>query len=347
MRESRTAVLIDETYLRHVMPGGHPERSERIRRLLDHAPLFDTPGVVRMAAGREARREELLLAHTGGHVDRIAATRGRPRVVFDPDTVTCEHSYETALLAAGGALDVVDAVMRDEVQRGFALVRPPGHHAGSDRAMGFCLFNNVAVAARYLQKHHGLGHILIVDWDVHHGNGTQQIFYDDDSVLFVSLHQFPLYPGTGAVGDAGEGAGEGFTVNIPMPPGVDDDEYLAAFHSVVEPVAEQFAPEFVLISAGFDGHRDDPLGGLRLTERGYAALTSILTGIADRFSGGRCAAVLEGGYNLEALARSVEAVAGAMGGGGIGAGDGGHPAAGPAPSFIDLVRGFQSRYWHI
>ena len=213
--------------------------------------------------------------------------------------------------------------------------------------MGFCLFNNVAIAARYLQRRHGLGHILVVDWDVHHGNGTQQIFYGDDSVLFVSLHQFPLYPGSGAVGEAGEGAGEGFTVNVPMPPGVGDEEYLAAFHAVVEPVAEQFAPEFVLISAGFDGHRDDPLSGLLLTERGYSVLTSILGGIADRFAGGRLAAVLEGGYNLEALARSVEAVVGTMSGGVVVPNDAGHPAARPVPAFIDLVRGFQSRFWHL
>jgi len=347
MPDSRTAVLIDETYTRHVTADGHPERAERIRRLLDHPPLFEMPGVVRMGAGRVASRDELLLVHAPGHIDRIAATKGKPRVAFDPDTVTCEDSYETALLAAGGTLDVVDAIMRGDVDNGFALVRPPGHHAETDRAMGFCLFNNVAIAARYLQKRYGLGHILVVDWDVHHGNGTQEIFYGDDSVLFVSLHQFPLYPGTGAVGEAGEGAGEGFTVNVPMPPGVDNEEYLAAFHAVVEPVAEQFAPEFVLISAGFDGHRDDPLAGLRLTERGYSTLTSILGGIAGRFAGGRYAAVLEGGYNLEALARSVEAVTATMTGTAAISEDDGHPAARPAPAFIDLVRGFQSRFWHL
>ena len=347
MLESKTAVLIDETYLRHVTADGHPERADRIRRLLDHAPLFETPGVIRMSADRVASRDELLLAHTAAHIDRVAATKDQPRVAFDTDTVTCEDSYETALLAAGGTLDVIDAIMRGDVRNGFALVRPPGHHAESDRAMGFCLFNNVAIAARYLQWRHGLGHILVVDWDVHHGNGTQEIFYGDDSVLFVSLHQFPLYPGTGAVGEPGEGAGEGYTVNVPMPPGVDDDEYLAAFHAVVEPIAEQFAPEFVLISAGFDGHRDDPLAGLRLTERGYSTLTSILGGIADRFAGGRLAAVLEGGYNLEALARSVEAVVGTMSGEPVAPKDDGHPAARPAPAFIDLVRGFQSRFWHL
>ena len=347
MPDSKTAVLIDETYLRHVTAEGHPERADRIRRLLDHRPLFEIPGVVRMAALRAADRDDLLLVHTPEHIDRVAATRGKRRVALEPDTITCEDSYDTALFAAGGTLDMVDAIMRGDVENGFALVRPPGHHAGSDRAMGFCLFNNVAIAARYLQKRHGLGHILVVDWDVHHGNGTQQIFYGDDSVLFVSLHQFPLYPGTGAVGEVGEGAGEGFTVNVPMPSGVGDEEYLAAFHAVVEPVAEQFAPEFVLISAGFDGHRDDPLSGRRLTHRGYSALPSILRGSAGRFGGGRLAAVLEGGYNLEALARSVEAVVGTMSGGVVAPDDDGHPAARPAPAFIDRVRGFQSRFWHL
>ncbi|MGH7473424.1 MAG: histone deacetylase family protein, partial [Candidatus Methylomirabilales bacterium] len=188
----------------------------------------------------------------------------------------------------------------------FCAVRPPGHHAERARAMGFCLFNNVAITARYLQRRHGLGRVLIVDWDVHHGNGTQQAFYHDDSVLFFSTHQYPYYPGTGRATERGEGRGEGGTINVPMSPGQGDGEYREIFERVLVPAADTFRPEFVVISAGFDAHRDDPLAGMGLTEDGYAALTGIVAGIARRHSKGRILSCLEGGYNLKALAASVE-----------------------------------------
>jgi acetoin utilization deacetylase AcuC-like enzyme len=317
MPETNTALHIDEAYLNHEMPAGHPERADRISRLLNHEALYEKPGVVRMGTGRKATREELLLVHTAAHVDRIAATGGKPHVSFDPDTHTSKLSYETALLAVGGVLDIVDAVVRREVGRGFALVRPPGHHAEDDRAMGFCLFNNVAVAARYIIERHGLERVLVVDWDVHHGNGTQQIFYDDDRVLYVSLHQYPLYPATGAADETGVGRGEGFTINVPVPPGCGDDEYLSAMRTVVVPAAKKFEPQFVLVSAGFDAHRDDPLAAMRVTEAGFAAMTSLVLDIAARFCDGRMVAVLEGGYDLEALARSVDEVVRTMAGGAI------------------------------
>jgi acetoin utilization deacetylase AcuC-like enzyme len=312
MATTNTALLIDEAFLDHETPAGHPERADRIRRLLSHDALFARAGVVRMAAGRKATRDELLLVHTPAHVDRVAATGGKPHVAFDPDTHTSDLSYQTALLAAGGVLAVIDAVVRGEAVRAFALVRPPGHHAEDDRAMGFCLFNNVAVGARYLIERHGLERVLVVDWDVHHGNGTQQIFYDDDRVLYASLHQYPLYPGTGAERETGVGRGEGFTVNVPVAAGGGDEEYAAALRTVVLPAAERFRPQFVLVSAGFDAHRDDPLASLRVTEAGFAAMTSLLMDIAGRLCEGRLVAVLEGGYDLEALARSVEAVVGTM-----------------------------------
>jgi acetoin utilization deacetylase AcuC-like enzyme len=346
--EHRTAVHIDERYLDHVVPPGNPERADRIRALLDSGPLFDTAGVVRMKAGRKATREELLLVHTPEHFERIADTAGRPLVMLDADTPTSERSFDTALLAAGGVLDVVDAVMRGDVERGLALVRPPGHHAESGRAMGFCLFNNVAVAARYLTEKHGLERVLVVDWDVHHGNGTQEIFYDDDRVLFASLHQFPLYPGTGAADEIGDGKGRGYTINVPVLPGGGDGEYLSAFRDVLLPVAEQFRPQFVLVSAGFDAHIDDPLGALKLTEDGYSRMTAHLVDLAGRHAGGRVVAVLEGGYDLEALVRSVEAVAGVMCGAECGR-DNAPAEAGPANphDVVTPVKTILSGYWEI
>jgi acetoin utilization deacetylase AcuC-like enzyme len=198
-------------------------------------------------------------------------------------------------------------MMAKQVDQVFCAVRPPGHHAEANRAMGFCLLNNVAIAARYAQKKHGLSRVLIVDWDVHHGNGTQHSFKDDPSVLFFSTHQFPHYPGTGRESERGRGAGEGYTINVPMEAGEGDDEYRAVFHKVLVPAAERFKPELVIISAGFDAHKDDPLASMGLTESGYAELTDIVAGIAKTYAQGRILSSLEGGYNLTALSVSVDA----------------------------------------
>jgi acetoin utilization deacetylase AcuC-like enzyme len=193
------------------------------------------------------------------------------------------------------------------VENAFCAVRPPGHHAESGRGMGFCLFNNVAIAARYLQQHHGLSKIAIVDWDVHHGNGTQEIFYKDSTVFYVSTHQSPLYPGTGAERETGKGAGDGYTLNCPMPGGRDDDDYVAVFEKTIIPALRAFSPEFFLVSAGFDAHRDDPLAGMRVTEEGFGAMTQMVRALASTCCQGRIVSCLEGGYHLGALARSVEA----------------------------------------
>lgn len=352
MAEAKTAIHIDAAYLNHVMPNGHPERTDRLQRLLDHGPLFEIEGAIRTEAGRKAGREELLRVHQPGHIDRIAATSGKRQVMLDPDTHTSELSYETALLAAGGVLDSIDQVMRGTIDNGFALIRPPGHHAGKDRAMGFCLFNNVAVGARHLIDAHGLERVLVVDWDVHHGNGTQEVFYDDNRVLFMSLHQYPHYPGTGSVREVGVGEGEGYTVNVPMAFGSGDTECLAAFRSIFRPIAIQYQPQFVLISAGFDGHRDDPLSSMMVTERAYAEMASVVLDIARRSADGRCVVVLEGGYNLDALAASVEAVVRRMcGDGGDVDETGDSTEAGPVGDlkndFISLVRDTHSKYWDI
>ena len=237
-------------------------------------------------------------------LNRQAPTHGR--VSLDADTSMSPGSLGAAYLAAGGALAGVDAIMAGRVQHAFCAVRPPGHHAEADRAMGFCLFNNVAIAARYAQKRYGVQRVLIVDWDVHHGNGTQHSFESDASVLFFSTHQYPHYPGTGRASECGRGAGEGLTINVPMEAGEGDDEYRAVFQKVLVPAADAFKPEFVIISAGFDAHRDDPLASMGLTEEGYADLTNIVAGIARQHCQGRLLSALEGGYNLTALAASVE-----------------------------------------
>ena len=254
-----------------------------------------------------AARDILQLVHLAGYVDHIeSACRSGP-TALDPDTIASPGSWEAALRAVGAVTLAIDRMMDGSLHAAFCAVRPPGHHALTDRAMGFCLFNNVAISARYAQRQHRLSRVLIVDWDVHHGNGTQAIFYDDPSVLYVSTHQYPFYPGTGSRQETGQGKGQGFTVNVPLPAGAGNQELVQAFQNELVPKADAFRPELVLISAGFDAHRDDPLAGLAVTEDGYAELTRIVRQIADRHSSGRIVSVLEGGYNLQALAASVKA----------------------------------------
>jgi acetoin utilization deacetylase AcuC-like enzyme len=351
MPDGTTAVHIDQTYENHVMPAGHPERTDRIRCLLDHRALLDKTGVRLLKTGRCARREDVLRVHEPGLVDRLVATAGRGHVMLDADTHTSERSWQTALVAAGGVLDTTDAVMSGVVTNGFALVRPPGHHAEPDRAMGFCLINNVAIAARYLQDVYGLDRILVVDWDVHHGNGTQRAFYEENGVLFVSIHQYPCYPGTGSMVETGLGEGDGYNVNIPLGPGCGDAEYAAVFDRIIRSVAAAYKPEFVLVSAGFDAHRDDPLSGMNVTRAGFRHMASTVAAIAGALAGGRLVAVLEGGYNLEALVSSVDAVTDVLAGiantsqqppGGF------EPLSGSdAEQLCEPVLRIQSRFWSL
>jgi acetoin utilization deacetylase AcuC-like enzyme len=303
----RSAILIDPRYREHDPGPGHPERPDRLAVI--EALVHDWRGTpLERVDARAASEEEILDAHDAALLARIRATHGRPHCAIDGDTHTSARSYETALLAAGGVIELVDAVATRAYENGFAFVRPPGHHATHEQAMGFCLFNNVAIAARHLRRAHGYERIAIVDWDLHHGNGTEAIFYDDPGVLYVSLHQYPHYPGTGAATDIGCGAGTGYNVNVPFSAGVGDLGYRLACHEVIEPILRQFAPQFVLVSAGFDCHRRDPLGSMEVTEAGFAAMARSLQSVARDTAEGRIAAVLEGGYDLDAIRGSTEAV---------------------------------------
>jgi acetoin utilization deacetylase AcuC-like enzyme len=266
-------------------------------------------GMLQEVKPRLANREELEMNHTPQYIDLIASTAGKPYYRLDMDTSTCAKSYETALLAVGGLLELIKAVMEGRLKNGFALIRPPGHHAERDRAMGFCLFNNVAIGAYYAIKHFSLERILIVDWDVHHGNGTQHSFYEDPRVLYFSTHRYGFfYPGTGSATEVGKGEGTGFTVNVPLSTGAGDSDYGNIFEKILRPIALEYQPQLILISAGFDIHFDDPLGGMKVTERGFARMTQILMEIAETAAQGRLIITLEGGYDVNGQGRSVKAV---------------------------------------
>ena len=290
----------------HDAGAGHPERPQRldaVRRGIREAGLEPR---LRLMTPRAAAWDELRTVHTAGHIDRLAATEGRT-TRFDPDTQAGPQSYAAALLAAGSVVDAVDRVLARDIDRAFCAVRPPGHHAEADRAMGFCLFNNVAVgAARALES--GLRRVAVVDFDVHHGNGTQNMFYDDPRVLYVSSHAYPFYPGTGGLDEVGEGRGEGFTVNLPLPGTMGDAEYARIYREIVEPVVRAFDPELVMVSVGFDPHRDDPLAGMAVTERGFAQIAASCLDGASGAAKGRAIFVLEGGYDLDGIAASTAAV---------------------------------------
>jgi acetoin utilization deacetylase AcuC-like enzyme len=308
---ANSGIIVDRAYLKHEPGEFHPERPERIGVLLDLAEQLDREKF-QLIAPRAANRSEIELCHSADYVTLVEATSKTNQYALDGDTITCRDSFGVGLLAVGGFLRLLDAIAAAESANGFALVRPPGHHATRNRAMGFCLFNTIAIGARYLKRAHGAKRVLIMDWDVHHGNGTQEAFYNDPSVLFISTHQFPYYPGTGAMDEIGANGGEGYTVNIPLPAGCADAEYLQVFEEIVRPTANKFKPDWILVSAGFDPHRRDPLGGMNVTEEGFGAMAQMLLRLADRHAGGKIAFLLEGGYDLAALNNSVAAVLNAL-----------------------------------
>jgi acetoin utilization deacetylase AcuC-like enzyme len=300
MAASRTiAVVEDPRYREHRGPDGHPERPERLVAVADAVQA--RAGRLEHMAPRAATPDEILRVHSREHLDRVTAAASRAPIHLDPDTYVSPHSLEVALLAAGGCIDLARRVARGEVASGLAAVRPPGHHAEAGRAMGFCLFNNVAIAARALQEEEGAERIFIFDWDVHHGNGTQHFFEEDASVFYASTHQFPYYPGTGDFGEVGRGKGEGTTLNIPLPAGCGDDEYVGAVQRLLVPALRRFRPDVVLVSCGFDAHADDPLAAMRVSGEGFRDMAACVRTLADDLCGGRLALVLEGGYALSGL----------------------------------------------
>jgi len=302
-------LISTERFGEHQTPPGHPESPDRARVLDLVATEWRRLGG-EVVAPRLATEEQLARVHDEQYLRMFAATAGRA-VAFDQDTYSSPETYEAAGLAAGAAIDAVERVMGGQHQCALALVRPPGHHAERTRAMGFCFYNNVAVAAAHARAE-GASRVAIVDYDVHHGNGTQHIFEDDPTVLYVSMHQYPYYPGTGAADEIGVGPGAGFTVNLPIDVGAVDEDYRCVFSDVVLPVLRQFRPDLILVSAGFDAHERDPLAGMRLTTDGFAAMTMDLRRVAEECCGGRLAAVTEGGYDLHALADSLSGVIGVL-----------------------------------
>ena len=302
----KTAFASDPRFEDHDTGRGHPERASRLSHTLEHLNNESWFSSLDSVTAVDCGQEWLAAVHHRGLIERARASCEQGLPYLDtPDVAICDVSFDIARLAAGTVLTLADTVASGSADNGFALIRPPGHHAEYDAALGFCLFNNIAIAARYLQQHHGLEKILILDWDVHHGNGTQHLFEEDPSVFYVSIHQYPHYPGTGSRSETGTGTGKGTTLNCPMNAGADNDTYTEAFTEKILPAVDRFRPDMILISAGFDAHQADPLGSINLTADYYGWMTKRLMECADRHCNGRLLSVLEGGYDLDALAFSV------------------------------------------
>lgn len=294
----KTAIFRDPLFIDHDPGFDHPESPQRLKvinEVLDREELkscFLYPECI------SAPYKIIALNHSQGLINRVAETAGKIFDALDSDTKTSPDSYAAATLAVGALIGGVDLLLAAEIDNGFALVRPPGHHAEKDRSMGFCLFNNVAVAARYAIDHCGLERVMIVDWDLHHGNGTQNSFYETDKVLYVSTHQFPYYPGSGDLSETGKGKGEGYTLNIPLPGYQGDVDYATIFNDIIVPVGREYKPELILVSCGFDIYKDDPLGAMEVTADGFAYLTRCMVQLAEEVCGGKLLITLEGGYDL-------------------------------------------------
>lgn len=364
--DQQLAIIEDTRYQEHQPGESHPENPNRLRVIheLIKQEFNDLPHI----SPRLAVPDEIALIHDRLYIDRVAQTEGRAPSRLDPDTGVSARSYEIARLATGGLLEAVDTILgtpprlnplpsgertsnspplplgeRAGVRGVFAFVRPPGHHAEHNRGMGFCIFNNIAIAARYAQEKYKLNRILIVDWDLHHGNGTQHSFYDDPRVLFFSSHQYPYYPGTGNYDEVGTDDGEGFTVNAPFPSGFGDPEFIAVYERILKPIALEYKPELVLVSAGFDPYTKDPLGGMQVTGNGFGRLARMVREIAESTCGGRMILTLEGGYHPDGLREGVRAVLQSLSGQQLPD----HTPFGPnkADYLIQRISDIQKQYW--
>ena len=299
-----TGFVYHVDYLKHDAGRGHPERPARVSSIADRLRNDPLGSALVQIEPRPAAETWVSQVHPPQYLRALEKASANAPTALDPDTTVSAHSYRVALLATGGALAAVDAIMARDIRNAFVASRPPGHHAFPSRATGFCLINHVAVATRYVQQKYGLRRVLIIDWDAHHGNATQDFFYADASVLYFSTHQHPHYPGTGRSDETGRGAGRGTNINVPLPAGAGDAEVIRAFETQLIPAAQAFRPEFVLISAGFDSHAGDPLAGFEISTAGFVELTKIAMQIADEFAAGRLVSILEGGYNLANLANA-------------------------------------------
>ncbi|MEA2074995.1 MAG: histone deacetylase [Euryarchaeota archaeon] len=343
-----TGFVYHEDYLRHDT-GNHPESVERLVCIMKRLKERGLTEKMERILPVRASKEQIEYVHTGAYLEKVEAMSRRGGGMLDPDTPLCSATYSTASLAAGGVIKAADAVMDESnaLKHIFALVRPPGHHANSNRGRGFCIFNNVAIAAKHLKRKYGAKRILIADWDVHHGNGTQDVFFEDPSVLYFSMHQYPHYPGTGWINEVGKGDGEGFTVNVPLPIGTGDAGYLYALNTILVPIAAEFQPEFVLVSAGFDAHTADPLASMHVTSLGFGLFTNVIMAIAKKSCGGRVVLTLEGGYNLDAIAESTLSVfnsllanTGEIKGGAVG-------TSAQVMKRVEEIKEVQREYWNV
>lgn len=300
-------LLYDETFLEHNTGKFHPESPERLTSIIKNIKTKSWFKDLKIVKGSEIDLEILSLVHDRRYIEKVSEeiSSGKP-TLSTGDTDVCPLSNKVALNAAGGIVKMIDLIFTGDTSQGFCAVRPPGHHASESIGMGFCIYNNIAVAARYAQDKYGIEKVLILDWDVHHGNGTQDIFYKDNSVLFISTHQYPLYPGTGTANETGSGSGGGFTCNFPLPSGTGNREIIPVFKENILKAGRKFKPDLTLISAGFDSRKDDPIGGFEIDDNGFREMTRIALEIADFSGEGKLLSILEGGYNMEGLSSAVE-----------------------------------------
>ena len=302
-----TGLYYSERFTKHMTGFDHPERPRRVSYVREK--LEETGMIHRLKEVVPLPQDTMWLyeVHGGKYIDHLRRSAHMAPTFLDPDTVMCPESFEIAMLSAFSGIQACEEVIQGRMSNAFCLTRPPGHHAERNEAMGFCFFNNAAVAAQYLRVEHGLKRVLIVDWDVHHGNGTQHIFYDTNEVFYFSVHQWPSFPGTGAADESGEGDGKGFTLNVPMKPGSGNDAWENAFLDNLYPAIQWFEPEFIIVSAGFDAHWEDPLAGQHVTDDGFQRLSELVRNLAEKYCGGRLVSILEGGYDVASLSRSIHA----------------------------------------